>query len=339
MIFVDENGAGGNVGVGEVVVRADADADGLPEVKANDGDDIVGVLWQQIMELLPNGTPRMVFYHLQERLQPSNQGRHLCKVGSASLQLPQVYHHLSFVQSRTLEHPHMNLALKDLKFSNEAVYIQTLYLGYGEVEAEMELRVHYPSFLPGFKLVIYEKHDIEHHGMAMCNIGMVTCLKVGVQFFDPRSVVKETGAVKDLRISDPLLDFSLPEIDAGVVKNGIESDHTTTVPQAADETEQISKAVGKRATITTALANAGNSLEGAETELVLNLIRLAFESNNVKVHELALDCLHKLIAYDHLEGDPGLDGVKNVALFTDILNIVCSCVENSSSDRTLWSIS
>lgn len=43
--------------------------------------------------------------------------------------------------------------------------------------------------------------------------------------------------------------------------------------------------------------------------------------------------MQKLIAYDHLEGDPGLDGGKNVPLFTDILNMVCSCIDNSSPDR------
>lgn len=41
----------------------------------------------------------------------------------------------------------------------------------------------------------------------------------------------------------------------------------------------------------------------------------------------------KLIAYDHLEGDPGLDGGKNAPLLTDILNMICSCVDNASSDR------
>jgi hypothetical protein len=43
--------------------------------------------------------------------------------------------------------------------------------------------------------------------------------------------------------------------------------------------------------------------------------------------------MQKLIAYDHLEGDPGLEGGKNVPLFTDILNMICSCVDNSSPDR------
>lgn len=43
--------------------------------------------------------------------------------------------------------------------------------------------------------------------------------------------------------------------------------------------------------------------------------------------------MQKLIAYDHLEGDPGLENGKNVPLFTEILNMVCSCVDNSSPDR------
>jgi hypothetical protein len=44
-------------------------------------------------------------------------------------------------------------------------------------------------------------------------------------------------------------------------------------------------------------------------------------------------CSQKLIAYDHLEGDPGLEGGKNFQLFMDILNIVCGCVDNTSPDR------
>lgn len=43
--------------------------------------------------------------------------------------------------------------------------------------------------------------------------------------------------------------------------------------------------------------------------------------------------MQKLIAYDHLEGDPGLEGGKNVPLFTDILNMACNCIDNSSPDR------
>ncbi|KAI4344676.1 hypothetical protein L6164_011875 [Bauhinia variegata] len=90
--------------------------------------------------------------------------------------------------------------------------------------------------------------------------------------------------------------------------------------------------------ITTVLENVGQTLEGADAQLVLNPLRLAFETKNLKILEPALDCLHKLIAYDHLEGDPGLDGGKNAPLFTDILNMVCSCIDNSSPDSTILQV-
>ena len=44
--------------------------------------------------------------------------------------------------------------------------------------------------------------------------------------------------------------------------------------------------------IATALSNAGHSLEGTQAELVLNPLRLAFETKNTKIVECALDCLH-----------------------------------------------
>ncbi|KAK9058254.1 hypothetical protein SSX86_023094 [Deinandra increscens subsp. villosa] len=90
--------------------------------------------------------------------------------------------------------------------------------------------------------------------------------------------------------------------------------------------------------LTKTLANAGHSLEGAEAELILNPLRLAFETKNPKVIELALDCIHKLIAYDHLEGDPGLENGKNVPPFTDILSMVCGCVDNNSPDSTILQV-
>lgn len=52
------------------------------------------------------------------------------------------------------------------------------------------------------------------------------------------------------------------------------------------------KQVGKSLTITAALASAGHVLDGADSELVLNPLRLAFDTKNNKVAELALDCLH-----------------------------------------------
>nr|BAC79659.1 putative guanine nucleotide-exchange protein GEP2 [Oryza sativa Japonica Group]BAD30105.1 putative guanine nucleotide-exchange protein GEP2 [Oryza sativa Japonica Group] len=92
------------------------------------------------------------------------------------------------------------------------------------------------------------------------------------------------------------------------------------------------------APITQVLASAGRVLEGTQAELVLQPLRLAFETKHVKLVEPALDCLHKLIAYDHLEGDPGLEGGKNSPLFTDILNMVCGCVDNTSSDSTVLQV-
>ncbi|KAD5802636.1 hypothetical protein E3N88_13996 [Mikania micrantha] len=90
--------------------------------------------------------------------------------------------------------------------------------------------------------------------------------------------------------------------------------------------------------VTKTLENAGCSLEGAEADLILKPLQLAFETNNPKIIELALDCIHKLIAYDHLEGDLGLENGQNVLPFTDILNMVCGCVDNNSSDSTVLQV-
>ncbi|XP_057802169.1 brefeldin A-inhibited guanine nucleotide-exchange protein 5-like isoform X2 [Salvia miltiorrhiza] len=70
----------------------------------------------------------------------------------------------------------------------------------------------------------------------------------------------------------------------------------------------------------------------ADADLVLDPLKLAFETKNTKLVELALDCFHKLVVYNHLEGDPGLDGDNNSKLLTDILNMVCGCVDNSTPD-------
>ncbi|XP_061361482.1 brefeldin A-inhibited guanine nucleotide-exchange protein 5 [Gastrolobium bilobum] len=107
---------------------------------------------------------------------------------------------------------------------------------------------------------------------------------------------------------------------------------------AATRTEPDQSQKAEHGNIAAVLANAGNTLEGADAELVLNPLRLAFDTKNLKLLEPALDCLHKLIAYDHLEGDPGLDGGKNVPLFTDILTMACSCIDNSSPDSTILQV-
>ncbi|WVZ66373.1 hypothetical protein U9M48_015604 [Paspalum notatum var. saurae] len=102
--------------------------------------------------------------------------------------------------------------------------------------------------------------------------------------------------------------------------------------------DSIKGATPEGTVITEALASAGRVLEGPQAELVLQPLRLAVETKHVKLVEPALDCLHKLVAYDHLEGDPGLEGGKNSPLFTDILNMVCGCVDNTSSDSTVLQV-
>ncbi|XP_077214476.1 HOPM interactor 7 isoform X2 [Tasmannia lanceolata] len=120
---------------------------------------------------------------------------------------------------------------------------------------------------------------------------------------------------------------------AETVQDGISTDGTHSA-----SADHINGSVRLSGTITTTLASAGRILEGAESEVVLQPLRLAFETKNLKLVEPALDCLHKLIAYDHLEGDPGLDGGKSSPLFTDILNMVCGCIDNSSSDSTVLQV-
>ncbi|KAL6565292.1 hypothetical protein OROGR_002243 [Orobanche gracilis] len=80
--------------------------------------------------------------------------------------------------------------------------------------------------------------------------------------------------------------------------------------------------------ITTLLATAGHTLGEAEAELVLNPLRLAFETKIVKVVELALDCLHKLIGYNHLEGDPGLDDAPDSTTL-QVLKVLLSAVAST----------
>ncbi|XP_065620356.1 brefeldin A-inhibited guanine nucleotide-exchange protein 5 [Quercus suber] len=109
-------------------------------------------------------------------------------------------------------------------------------------------------------------------------------------------------------------------------------------PDAAPPQDESSGEIESAGSVNAVLSSAGNTLEGPQAELVLNPLRLAFETKNLKLIEPALDCLHKLIAYDHLEGDPGLEGGKNVPLFTDILNMICNCVDNSSPDSTVLQV-
>ncbi|KAK8952793.1 Brefeldin A-inhibited guanine nucleotide-exchange protein 5 [Platanthera guangdongensis] len=134
---------------------------------------------------------------------------------------------------------------------------------------------------------------------------------------------------------------SLPA-DARYDNGGTKEENSTVVLRSnsstTDEADNTVDVVDDTKPITTALSSAGHILEGVQAEIVLQPLRLAFETKNIKLMEPALDCLHKLIAYDHLEGDPGMEGGKNESLFTSILNMVCGCVDNSSPDSTILQV-
>nr|XP_011461220.1 PREDICTED: brefeldin A-inhibited guanine nucleotide-exchange protein 5 [Fragaria vesca subsp. vesca] len=132
-------------------------------------------------------------------------------------------------------------------------------------------------------------------------------------------------------------DGSSLETEGEAAKTGAEPGQSQTSSNTAEEADSVGRPASTSGTVSTVLATAGNTLEGTQAELVLSPLRLAFDTKNLKVLEPALDCLHKLIAYDHLEGDPGLDD-KSVPVFTEILNRVCSCVDNNSPDSTVLQV-
>lgn len=80
---------------------------------------------------------------------------------------------------------------------------------------------------------------------------------------------------------------SVPETDAPAKMGPDQQISATNTNVALDN-----RGTSTSGTITDSLANAGHTLGGAESELVLNPLRLAFETKNPKVVELALDCLH-----------------------------------------------
>lgn len=79
----------------------------------------------------------------------------------------------------------------------------------------------------------------------------------------------------------------MPETDASAKMGPDQQISATNTNVALDN-----RGTSASGTITDSLANAGHTLGGAESELVLNPLRLAFETKNPKVVELALDCLH-----------------------------------------------
>lgn len=82
------------------------------------------------------------------------------------------------------------------------------------------------------------------------------------------------------------------ETEGESAKTGAEPGESQTTSQTAEEADSVGRPVSISGTVSTVLANAGNTLEGAQAELVLNPLRLAFETKNLKVLEPGLDCLH-----------------------------------------------
>ena len=69
-----------------------------------------------------------------------------------------------------------------------------------------------------------------------------------------------------------------------------EADQSEKVEHGSEAAKQGSRPASGN--ITTILASAGHTLDGADAELVLNPLRLAFETKNLKIFEPALDCVH-----------------------------------------------
>ncbi|CAM6125431.1 unnamed protein product [Calypogeia fissa] len=86
------------------------------------------------------------------------------------------------------------------------------------------------------------------------------------------------------------------------------------------------------------MAEAGHSLQGSESDLVLLPLKLAFDTRQPKLVEPALDCLHKLISYGHLEGEAGLEGGKNGVTVTEIFNLVCAAADNAATDSVVLQV-
>ena len=65
-----------------------------------------------------------------------------------------------------------------------------------------------------------------------------------------------------------------------------------SVSDAGEDVVPTTKPVESSRPITAVLAAAGQTLEDNQAEVVLQPLRLAFESKNIKLVEPALDCLH-----------------------------------------------
>ncbi|KAJ9682577.1 hypothetical protein PVL29_018491 [Vitis rotundifolia] len=104
----------------------------------------------------------------------------------------------------------------------------------------------------------------------------------GTKEVDQHSAFSETNQAASLTAYG-----SSSKTDAGIAKNEIEANHSRA--HTGEGVERVGRPVSTSGTITAVLAHAGHTLEGAEVKLVLNPLRLAIETKNLKVLEPALD--------------------------------------------------
>ncbi|KAB1207609.1 putative protein phosphatase 2C 6 [Morella rubra] len=242
-----------------------------------------------------------------------------------------------------------NFMTKAAQEAMEMVSITEEKAGGLEASDSNNFLVEHSGHLPGFDEIVPLSELTEEKFSAKCQghskRSLAECISTAEDEWsaleDNTKKVNQTqlsvSSDTDQAPSLPGDDSSL-ETDSGAAKEGTEPAHSQTVPHTTEKAHHVGPPVGRIGTLTSVLSSAGHSLQGAQAELVLNPLQLAFETKNLKIIEPALDCLHKLIAYDHLEGDPGLDGGRNGPQFTEILNMICNCVDNSSSDSTILQV-
>eukprot|EP00250_Pteridium_aquilinum_P021613 c25178_g1_i1 orf=72-5432(+) len=117
-----------------------------------------------------------------------------------------------------------------------------------------------------------------------------------------------------------------------------EAESTPGSPSSAASTTDAASLASTSVSAAATLSTAGHTLERSEADLVLLPLRLAFETKQPKLVESALDCLHKLISYEHLEGDAGIEGGKNSLVITDMFSMVCAAADNNAPDSTILQV-
>ncbi|MCO5582316.1 hypothetical protein L7F22_036210 [Adiantum nelumboides] len=177
-----------------------------------------------------------------------------------------------------------------------------------------------------------------------CRPQSLAPLAVFLYNYKREKVTKERSKKLELPSSPAASVENKEKIAEGVVapsfEQGKETESTPASPTSS-ATGRPTDAVSLSSTslsAATTLATAGHTLESSEAELVLLPLRIAFETKQPKLVESALDCLHKLISYEHLEGDAGVEGGKNSSMITDMFNMVCAAADNNAPDSTILQV-